>query len=278
VRPNPPVRRFADVVRQLVSTMDVCGFGGNDLIARVLARAGWKLSSRTVGRIRKERRSPEAPETIVPPGRVLRAKSPNHIWMADVTEIPGLFRLFTFRLAVVFDVFSRLPLAASLQSSKPTAARMARLLRRAATVGGWPRHFISDHDRAFTALRFRRFLIRHRIRQRFGAVGKTGSIALIERLWRTLKDSLALRTLKPLLRADLERRIELGLVHYAFFRPHEALGGATPAEVYFGFEPAHLSARPPPHGLAGQAVRAPKFAIVFLDPERRLPVLIRKAA
>src|SRR5450756_1331207 len=42
VAPNPPVRRFADVVRAVVKTMELTGFGGNDLIARTLARAGWK--------------------------------------------------------------------------------------------------------------------------------------------------------------------------------------------------------------------------------------------
>jgi transposase InsO family protein len=254
------------------------GFGGNDLIARTLARAGWKLSARTVGRIRKERRSPEAPEPVAGAGRVLRAKYPNRIWMADVTEFPGLFRLFTFKLAVVFDVFSRMPLAASVQLGKPTAKRMARLLRRAATVASWPRHFVSDHDRAITAIRFRRFLKRQGIRQRFGAVGKTGSIALIERLWRTLKGVLALKLFKPLHLADAKRGVELGLVHYAFFRPHAGLGGATPAEVYFGQTPAHLSAKPPPRGEPGQAVEAPGFQIAFLDPERRLRVLLRKAA
>ena len=34
VAPNPPVRRFADVVRAVVKTMELAGFGGNDLIAR----------------------------------------------------------------------------------------------------------------------------------------------------------------------------------------------------------------------------------------------------
>jgi hypothetical protein len=39
----------------VVKTMELAGFGGNDLIARTLARAGWNLSARTVGRIRKGR-------------------------------------------------------------------------------------------------------------------------------------------------------------------------------------------------------------------------------
>jgi hypothetical protein len=36
VAPNPPVQRFADVVRALVKTMELAGFGENDLIARTL--------------------------------------------------------------------------------------------------------------------------------------------------------------------------------------------------------------------------------------------------
>src|ERR1700687_4200157 len=82
VAPNPPVQRFADVVRAVVKTMELAGFGGNDLIARTLARAGWKLSARSVGRTHKEQwpapRSPEVPSMA--PGAV-RAKRPNHVWM-----------------------------------------------------------------------------------------------------------------------------------------------------------------------------------------------------
>src|SRR5450830_998451 len=74
---NPPVRRFADVVRAVVKTMELAGFGGNDLIARTLARAGWKLSSRTVGRIRRERwPSPPPPEAASTVPRAVRAKHP----------------------------------------------------------------------------------------------------------------------------------------------------------------------------------------------------------
>jgi transposase InsO family protein len=50
-------------------------------------------------------------------------------------------------------------------------------------------HFISDHARCFTGQVFRRKLLRLGVKQRFGAVGKKGSIALIERLWRTRRNA-----------------------------------------------------------------------------------------
>ena len=116
------------------------------------------------------------------------------------------------------------------------------------------------------------------MKQRFGAVGKKGSIALIERLWRTLKDTLGLRLLRPLVAEDLVEKIELRLVHYAHFRPHQALAGATPAEIYFGRTPSHLSAIPPPRGRPGRGPVDLPFRVEYLDAERLLPVLVRKAA
>jgi transposase InsO family protein len=279
VAPNPPVRRFADVVRAVVKTMELGGFGGNDLIARTLARAGWKLSARTVGRIRKERwplsRGPEAASTVP---RAVRAKRPNHVWMVDLTDVKGLFGLVTFKVAVVFDAFSRMPRSAWVFSKEASAVEIARFVSRTAKRHGRPAHFVSDRARCFTGGIFRRKLLRLGVKQRFGAVGKKGSIALIERLWRTLKDMLGLRLMGPLVAEDLMAKVELGLVHYAHFRPHQSLGGATPAEVYFGRAPSHLSAIPPPRGRPGEGPMDSPFRVEYLDAERLLPMLDRRAA
>jgi hypothetical protein len=70
----------------------------------------------------------------------------------------------------------------------------------------------------------------------------------------------------------------VGLVHYAHFRPHQALAGATPAEIYFGRTPSHLSAIPPPRGRPGERTIDSPFRIEYLDAERLLPLLVRKAA
>jgi transposase InsO family protein len=279
VAPNPPVRRFADVVRAVVKTIELAGFGGNDLIARTLARAGWKLSARTVGRIRNERRpSPRMPEAASTVTRAVRVRHPNHVWMVDLTDVRGLFGIVTFKIGVVFDAFSRMPLSARVFTKEPSGAEIARFVSGTAKRHGRPAHLVSDQARCFTGRVFRRALERLGVKQRFGAIGKKGSIALIERLWRTLKDTLGLRLVRPLAAEDLMAKIEIGLVHYAHFRPHQALGGATPAEIYFGRGLAHLSAIPSPRGRPGEGPMDSPFRVEYLDAERLLPLLVRKAA
>ena len=92
-----------------------------------------------------------------------------------------------------------------------------------------------------------------------------------------MKELLCLRAFPPLFRQDLERRLQLGLRYYAFFKPHQGLHGATPAEIYFGVEPSHLRAVPPPRARLGEGRPDPLFLIDFLDNERRLPVLVKAA-
>ena len=191
---------------------------------------------------------------------------------------PAFFRLFSFKLVVVLDVFSRMPLAARVFWKEPSARKMAKLVLGAAAHFGPPRHFVSDKGRQFTANRFQKKLQRLGTQQRFGAVGKYGSIAIIERLWRTLKDGLRLRPFKPLTKRELERRVELCLHYYAHLRPHQGLDGATPAEIYFGREPVQLAAVYPPRARPREGPADSPFEIAYLDREKMLPVLIRKAA
>ena len=106
LKATPPLMKYSDVIRNLVCLMEQMGFSGNKRIAQTLARAGVKLSRETVRRYRKQNRKPEPQPSGKRNERVLKAKSPNHIWMMDITEISGLFRLFTFKLVVLLDVFS----------------------------------------------------------------------------------------------------------------------------------------------------------------------------
>ncbi len=200
--------------------------------------------------------------------------------MLDLTEIPGFLRLFSFKLVVVLDVFSRMPLAARVFFAEPSGRDVARLLAAAARRFGPPRHSVSDQGAQFTSRAFKRALARLGVRHRYGAIGRSGSIAIIERFFRTLKTIARVRSNPPLLRADLERRLTLAFDYYAWLRPHQGLAGATPVEVYLGNKPDYLDAVTPPRGRCGEGtgIPPPPFEIRYLDPEQHLPYLVRKAA
>jgi transposase InsO family protein len=272
----PPLMRYSDVVRDAVTQMEEMGFGGSLRIAQTLARAGIRLSRETVRRWRKEPRPPRPP--IHPKrrlGPMLAAKHPNHIWMLDITEITGLFGLFRFKLAVVMDVFSRMPVAGKVFTSEPSADEMSGLVRYAAARQGAPKHFVSDQGAQFTSSLLRATLTALGIKQRFGAIGATGSIAIIERFWRTLKEMLRLKVRPPLTASALHQRLQTGLHYYAYLKPHQGLGGATPAEMYYRIPPARQQATRPPRAYENKPDNT-LFEIAYLDPEGFLPVLTPK--
>ncbi len=170
-----------------------------------------------------------------------------------------------------------MPLVLRAFRSEPRAEDMARLVAVARLRYGAPRHVVSDCGAQFEAHAFERALAAFGIPHRFGAVGAKGSIALIERFWRTLKQPLRLPLFRPLCQVDLEERLAYAVLHYSFYRPHQALQGMTPAEVFFGWPAAHDDAKFPPRGHRGEPGRPPPFRIDFLDPAQRHPILIKAA-
>jgi hypothetical protein len=106
-------------------------------------------------------------------------------------------------------------------------------------AGQSPRHLIPDRGREFTAKSFRRGCRRSGIRQRFGAIGKHGCIALVERCIRTLKDEGVRRWLAPIRWRSVGGELSLFADWYNDQRLHGGLGGATPDEAYFGRLPAY---------------------------------------
>jgi hypothetical protein len=121
-------------------------------------------------------------------------------------------------------------------TAKAVGAFLASMIRAA---GQSPRHLITDRGREFTARSFRRGCRRAGIRQRFGAIGKHGSIALVERCIRTLKDEGVRRWLAPIRWRSVGRELSLFADWFNGQRPHGGLAGATRDEIYFGRRPAH---------------------------------------
>lgn len=273
-----PIRSLDEVTRQLVALLDSMRVGGSKRIAQMLVRAGKKISRETVRRYRKNppapAPSPKGEERVKP--LAVRAREPNHIWMTDITNVPSLFKIWIFKLVVILDVYSRFPLAFKVFSKEPTSNDIAALVEHAAGRFGKPRHFVTDRGAQFTGDVFVQKLRDLGIKQRFGAIGQAGSIAIIERFWRSLKELLDLKFLPPLSRNQLEQKVDLGLFYYANLRPHQGLGGATPTEIYFGLTPASVHAvstsRAGPR-LPAKPSQLP-FELAWLDDERRLPFLI----
>jgi transposase InsO family protein len=215
----------------------------------------------TIGRIRKETPKPQLParpEKAKSSGRVVTAKRPNHVWHVDLTVIPTQvgfwcpwlpFALpqawpFCWWLAVVLDHYSRRALGFALFSSAPTSVALRAFLRRTIpAAGGPPRHLISDKGRQFFPSKgYRRWCRQNHIRPRFGAVGQHGSIAVIERFIRTLKEAVRCAPVSPR-RGTLRGEVARWIGWYNEHRPHFGLSGRTPNEVYFRRFPANRRPR-----------------------------------
>ena len=306
LRTRVPVNKFPDFIRYLVQRLQVlCPRLGKVKIAQVLARASLHLGTTSVGRMRRE--SPTPPPTprrqSTASARRGTAKYPNHLWHADLTTVPTSagfwtswlpFALpqcwpFCWWLAVVLDHYSRRVLGFACFSRQPTSEQVRRFLSQVVgKVGAAPRYLVTDQGKQFSSHGLKDCCRHHDIRQRFGAVGKTGSIAVIERFWRTLKEGLRAATRVPLLRRSVHREVDLAISWYNRNRPHMTLGGATPDEVYFAhrracrqprFEPRVHWPRAAPCArpqvlVKGQPGASLELSVDYLAHRRHLPVVM----
>ena len=187
---------------------------------------------------------------------VVTAKRPNHVHHVDLTVVPTSLGLWTawfpfalpqvwpfcWWLAVVLDHFSRRAVGVAVFRSQPTSEQVRAFLGRI-FASSKPRHLICDKGGQFWCEAFKDWCKRIGVKLRFGAVGKYGSISVLERFIRTLKDEGIKRIVVPFRRDALRREVDLQVVWYNASRPHMALGGRTPDEVWFGQPPANEAPR-----------------------------------
>jgi putative transposase len=265
-----PVNTFPDAVGYLVQRLRIfCPALGKRKIAAQLARAGLHLSATSVARMlaRPPYPAPAPPEPMpnTPANRVVRAKRPNHVWHVDLTAVPigGGFWVpwlpfalpqcwpFCWWAAVVVDHFSRRVMGITTFYCQPSSQAVRAFLGRTTaknTVA--PKYIICDRGKQFDCDGFRVWCRGKGIRPpRYGALGQHGSIAVVERCIRTLKESLRRLTVIPYSRRAFQRELNLIAEWYNEHRPHETLGGRTPNEVFYRRYPAHRTASLPPRSL-----------------------------
>lgn len=262
VQLRQPVNKFPDFARYIVQRLKtLCPMLGKVKIAQTLARAGLHLGPTTVGRILKEKphREPFAnsPEPASE-GRIVTAKYPGHLWHVDLTTVPigGFwtswlpFALpqqwpFCYWVAIVIDHFSRRVMGVTAFKSQPSCWEVCGFLGRAIVKAKKaPRHIVCDRGGQFDCPAFQKWCRRKGIqRPRYGAIGKSGSIAVVERVILTLKCLLSRLLLISYRREAFLRELTEIVAWYNQSRPHTWLGGRTPNEAYFARFPANRRPR-----------------------------------
>ncbi|MFO7870509.1 MAG: DDE-type integrase/transposase/recombinase [Kiritimatiellia bacterium] len=295
VQINTPVNRFPAFVRYLTQRIKVlCPVMGKQRIAGVLARAGLHLSGTTVGRILRERSFPTGPVDPVDPVknmpcRTVTARHPNHVWHVDLTTVPtgkGFWTSwfphalpqvwpFCWWVAVVIDHFSRRVMGLAVFPYQPSSLEVRTFLGRVMGRNkAHPKHIISDRGGQFDCPAFRKWAKRKRIKPRYGAVGKYGSIAVVERFIRSLKNECIRQILVPLDAGEFREELELYSIWYNEFRPHTFLNGRTPEERY-NQEPLKL----PTPDVPNCQLPEMRLNVSFLEGRKHLPVVeLKKAA
>jgi putative transposase len=224
----------APMLRDLLRQMGYVGIGRRR-IRRLMRLMGIEAI------YRKENTSQPHPTHPVYPYllRNMIIDRPNQVWTMDITYL--LMRRGFLYLVAVMDWYSRKILAWKL-SNTMHAEFCVSALQEAIAKYGVPEIMNADQGSQFTSLEFTSVLKAHGIAISMDGKGCWRDNVFIERFWRTVKyEEVYLRAYECTseARANLTRY----LTFYNRTRPHSALDGQTPDQVYFAsINPAALAA------------------------------------
>jgi putative transposase len=223
-------------------------FYGSRQMVRQLRREGIRIGRHRVRRLMRlmgleaiyqaPRTSAPHPEHRIYPYllRNLEITRPNQVWCADITYIP-VQRGFLYLVAIM-DWATRHVLAWRL-SNTMDASFCVEALEEAQARYGKPEIFNTDQGSQFTSFGFTGALKDAEVTISMDGRGRCMDNIFIERLWRSLKyEAVYLHELTDGFRA--ERVIAEWIGFYNTERPHSALDGATPAEVYGETQPVDM--------------------------------------
>ena len=156
------------------------------------------------------------------------ATAPNEVWSTDITYVP-MAKGFLY-LAAVLDWHSRYVLSWQLSNSLDVGFCL-QALADALRVAPAPYIFNSDQGSQFTSLAYEQALLAAGCRISRDGRGRATDNAFIERLWRTVKwEHIYLNPADD--GRHLHQQLHAYFAYYNHRRPHQSLGGQTPAHVY----------------------------------------------
>jgi putative transposase len=224
---------------------------GSRRLAAHLRRHGWSINRKRVQRLmdlmglealyaKPHTSQPGDGHEIYP--YLLKDKvisGPDQVWCADITYIP--MKLGFLYLVAFMDWWSRFVLAWQISNTLDT--RFCIQGWQAALKAGNRSPLIANTDQGaqFTATDYLAAVERAGTRVSMDGRRRWVDNVFIERVWRSFKyEDVYLRDYAD--GDQLHRGAHAWFTHYNTQRPHQALGYATPAELYFS--PESYGARP----------------------------------
>jgi putative transposase len=218
-------------------------FCGTRMMRDYLVRLGYRVNRKRVQRLmrlmglesiapRKKRTThPDKGHKIYPYLlRGLTIDHANQVWCSDITYVP--IRGGFVYLSAVMDWHSRYVLSWEVSVTMDDSfcvSALERALRRYTK----PEIFNTDQGAQYTGSAFTGVLKDHGIKISMDGKGRVTDNIMIERLWRSVKyEEIYIRDYETV--EDLLTGLREYFDFYNHQRPHQTLGGRTPAEVYEG--------------------------------------------
>ncbi|MCP4452851.1 MAG: transposase family protein, partial [Planctomycetes bacterium] len=145
-------------------------------------------------------------------------------------------RMYRVYLVGIIDDHSRY-IAGHGLFRQQTAEAVLEVVRGAIGQWGAPREILSDNGRQFVAWRgktkFQKVLKRQGVQHVRSAPHHPMTLGKIERFWRTLWEEFLSDALFASF-ADASQRLAHWIAYYNHQRPHQGIGGACPADRFYG--------------------------------------------
>jgi putative transposase len=240
-QPTPVSETVLALMRRLDALHLAHPFAGARMLRDLLRQEGLAIGRRHVATLmrrmglealyRKPHLSRRHPAHRVYPYllRDLAISRPNHVWAADITYIP-MARGFVYLFAVL-DWASRRVLAWRLSNTLTTDFCL-EAVQDAVGRYGPPEIFNTDQGCQFASQEFTGLLIHHGIQISMDGKGCWRDNVFVERLWKSIKyEEVYLHAYETV--GAAHQGLDRYLTFYNQTRPHQALDGKTPDQVYY---------------------------------------------